>query len=304
MQTQQLKALLATKISESNIKENEYMSNHTTFKIGGQAELFVAPTTAEELVYAIKVCKEHQVPYYIIGNGSNLLVPDEGLEGVVIEVYKNLNTIEIENGVITAYAGALLSKIAQTALDNSLTGFEFAHGIPGTLGGAVAMNAGAYGGEMKDVLLEATVIDEEGEVQILSLEELNLGYRTSIVSQKGYTVVAAKIKLEMGEVETIKAYMKDLAGRRRDKQPLEYASAGSTFKRPEGYFAGKLIMDSGLRGYQIGGAQVSDKHCGFIINTGNATCKDVKDLIAHVQKEVKNQFGVELETEVKMIGRH
>ncbi|MGL4799171.1 MAG: UDP-N-acetylmuramate dehydrogenase [Cellulosilyticaceae bacterium] len=302
MERQHIKALLAEKIAPHNIKENEVMAQHTTFKIGGPATFFVSPASVEELGAAIHICKTNNIPYYVMGNGSNLLVPDEGLEGVVIEVYKNLAAIEVKGDCITAEAGALLSRIAKEALENGLAGFEFAHGIPGTLGGAVAMNAGAYGGEMKDVLVDATIIDHEGQVVTLSKDALNLRYRHSLITDEGYTVVRATIKLQAGDKETIGNYMKDLMGRRKEKQPLEYPSAGSTFKRPEGYFAGKLIMDSGLRGHQIGGARVSDKHCGFVINTGNATCKDVLMLINYVQEEVKRQYGVTLEPEVKILG--
>lgn len=302
MERSEIKALLANKIQATNIKEDEKMSNHTTFKIGGPVDFFVTPTTKEEVAHAILVCYENKVPYYIIGNGSNLLVPDEGLKGVAIEIYKQFKSIHVEQNILRAEAGVLLSQLAQYAQAHGLTGLEFAHGIPGTLGGAVAMNAGAYGGEIKDVILEATVVDQQGNMKVLDKEALALGYRTSSVSRNHYTVVEAKLQLKKGDSEKIKEEMKRLASKRREKQPLEYPSAGSTFKRPEGYFAGKLIMDSGLRGYQIGGARVSDKHCGFIINAGNATCKDVKQLICHIQQEVKKQFGVTLETEVKLLG--
>ena len=294
--------LLEKKIEREYIIEDEMMSKHTTFKIGGPADLYVIPRSEEELVYAIKVCKSENVPYYVIGNGSNLLVTDKGFRGVIIEVYKQMSDIKVEGNLITAYAGALLSKIANTALEHELTGFEFAHGIPGALGGAVTMNAGAYDGEMKQVLESATVIDNEGQVRTLSIEELELEYRKSIVSRLGYTVIKATIRLQEGDKEAISAKMKDLAQRRRDKQPLEYPSAGSTFKRPVGHFAGKLIMDAGLRGYQLGGAQVSEKHCGFVINKEHATCQDVLDLIHYIQKEIKSKFNVQIEPEVKMIG--
>lgn len=294
--------LLEKKIDRQHIHEDEWMNKHTTFKIGGPADLYVIPNSEEELIHAIQVCKQENVPYYVIGNGSNLLVTDKGFRGVIIEVYKQLAGIKVEGNCIVAYAGALLSKIANTALENNLTGFEFAHGIPGTLGGAVTMNAGAYGGEMKHVIESATVIDSEGKVQTLSLEELELTYRKSIVSRLGYTVIKATIRLSEGEAEAISTVMKDLGQRRRDKQPLEYPSAGSTFKRPEGHFAGKLIMDSGLRGYQLGGAQVSEKHCGFIINRDHATCADVLQLISYIQSEIKAKFNVDIEPEVRMIG--
>ena len=301
MEKQLIKTLLAEKIQINNIRENEKMAEHTTFKIGGPVDLFISPTSTQELIHAVQVCKANNVPYYVIGNGSNLLVPDEGISGVVIQICKNLSTIEVKNGQITAYAGALLSRIAKEAAEHSLSGFEFAHGIPGSLGGAVTMNAGAYGGEMKDVLVEATFIDEEGNLVTLEKDELHLGYRHSIVSEKNYIVVKATIGLKEGNKEAIEELMKDLMGRRKDKQPLEYPSAGSTFKRPQGYFAGKLIMDSGLAGHQIGGARVSEKHCGFVINAGDATCKDVLNLINYVQEEVKRQFGVHLEPEVKLL---
>ena len=294
--------LLEKKINHESILEDEMMNQHTTFKVGGPADLYVIPRSEEELVYALKVCKSENIPYYVIGNGSNLLVTDKGFRGAIIEVFRQLSDITVEGNCITAYAGALLSRIANTALEHGLTGLEFAHGIPGTLGGAVTMNAGAYDGEMKMVLESATVIDDKGEVRDLSLEELELEYRKSIVSRLGYTVVKATMRLKQGEKELISAKMKELMQRRRDKQPLEYPSAGSTFKRPVGHFAGKLIMDAGLRGYQLGGAQVSEKHCGFVINKDHATCQDILELIHYIQKEVKSQFDVDIEPEVKMIG--
>ena len=267
--------LLEKKINREYIIEDEMMNKHTTFKVGGPADLYVIPRSEEELVYAIEVCKSENVPYYVIGNGSNLLVTDKGFRGVIIEVYRQMSDITVEGNCITAYAGALLSKIANTALEHGLTGLEFAHGIPGALGGAVTMNAGAYDGEMKQVLESATVIDDKGQVRTLSSDELELEYRKSIISRLGYTVIKATMRLEDGDKEAISAKMKDLMQRRRDKQPLEYPSAGSTFKRPVGHFAGKLIMDAGLRGYQLGGAQVSEKHCGFVINKDHATCQDL-----------------------------
>ena len=274
--------LLEKKINREYIIEDEMMNKHTTFKVGGPADLYVIPRSEEELVYAIEVCKSENVPYYVIGNGSNLLVTDKGFRGVIIEVYRQMSDITVEGNCITAYAGALLSKIANTALEHGLTGLEFAHGIPGALGGAVTMNAGAYDGEMKQVLESATVIDDKGQVRTLSSDELELEYRKSIISRLGYTVIKATMRLEDGDKEAISAKMKDLMQRRRDKQPLEYPSAGSTFKRPVGHFAGKLIMDAGLRGYQLGGAQVSEKHCGFVINKDHATCQDILDLIHYL----------------------
>ncbi|MEG0151962.1 MAG: UDP-N-acetylmuramate dehydrogenase [Cellulosilyticaceae bacterium] len=302
METTKIMALLSAMIPKANIKENEPMKSHTSFKIGGVADVFVSPTTKLQLVDAIRICKENQVPYYIIGNGSNLLVSDKGFRGVIIEVSKNLSEMRREGNMIIAEAGALLARIAKTAESADLTGFEFAHGIPGTLGGAVTMNAGAYDGEMKNVILQAEIIDQQGQIQTFTKDQLELGYRTSIIQKKGYIVLEAVIALQPGNKEEITAKMKDLAGRRKDKQPLEYPSAGSTFKRPVGHFAGKLIMDSDLSGYEVGGAQVSEKHCGFVINKGDATFEDVMQLIEHVQKVVKERFNVELEAEVRIIG--
>ena len=286
---------------EQNVLQNEPMKRHTTFRIGGPCDIFVKPRSIEEIRQIIEVVKENKVPYYVVGNGSNLLVSDDGYRGVIINLFNNFSDITVEGNTITASAGALLGKIGYTALKNSLTGFEFATGIPGTLGGAVVMNAGAYGGEMKDVLSEVTVLTKEGELLTLKADELELGYRTSIIAKKDYIVLEAKIQLKPGEPDKIKAVIDDLAFRRRDKQPLEYPSAGSTFKRPKDNFAGKLIMDAGLRGYTLGGAMVSDKHCGFVINKGDATCEDVIKLTDHVKEEVKNQFGIELELEVKKL---
>lgn len=286
---------------EQNVLQNEPMKKHTTFRIGGPCDIFIKPRSIEEIRQIIEVVKENKVPYYVVGNGSNLLVSDDGYRGVIINLFNNFSDITVEGNTITASAGALLGKIGYTALKNSLTGFEFATGIPGTLGGAVVMNAGAYGGEMKDVLSEVTVLTKEGELLTLKADELELGYRTSIIAKKDYIVLEGKIQLKPGEPDKIKAVIDDLAFRRRDKQPLEYPSAGSTFKRPKDNFAGKLIMDAGLRGYTSGGAMVSDKHCGFVINKGDATCEDVIKLTDHVKEEVKNQFGIELELEVKKL---
>lgn len=277
------------------------MKNYTTFKIGGKADVVVKPNSYEEVATTVKLCKENNIPYYILGNGSNLLVADEGYRGVIIQIYNGLNEVKVEGNTVTAQAGALLSKIATKAMENSLTGLEFAHGIPGTLGGAVVMNAGAYDGEMKNVLITCDVLDEAGNLLTLTNEELDLGYRTSIIQKKNYIVLGATMTLKQGNQEAIKAYMKELMQRRKDKQPLDKPSAGSTFKRPVGHFAGKLIMDSDLRGYRVGGAMVSDKHCGFVVNVGNATCKDVEELIKHVQEVVLEKFEVQLEAEVKIL---
>ena len=284
------------------ILEQESMKKHTTFRIGGPADIFAVPDTIEKAAKIIGICREQKVPFYVIGNGSNLLVSDQGYRGVVVQVYKNLSAIEIKGDIITAQAGAMLSVIAKKAMAASLTGFEFASGIPGTVGGAAVMNAGAYGGEMKQVLTEVTVLTREGELRRIPSEELKLGYRYSVIPEKGWIVLEAKLKLHRGDYGMIKARMDELKEKRVEKQPLELPSAGSTFKRPEGYFAGKLIMDAGLRGFSVGGAQVSEKHCGFVVNTGEATAKDVRDLIREVSRQVKTKFGVELEPEVKMLG--
>ena len=258
-------------LGNEKVRINEPMNRHTTFRIGGPADYFLLPSSSEEVKGILEICKEESLQYFILGNGSNLLVSDEGYRGVIIQLYRNYGGLTVEGTEIRAGAGVLLSQIAAAARNESLTGFEFAGGIPGTLGGAVVMNAGAYGGELKDVLKEAVVMDREGNIFTVPVEKLAMGYRTSLVKTAGYLVLEVVISLKKGSQEEIRDTMKDLADRRISKQPLEYPSAGSTFKRPEGYFAGKLIMDAGLRGYQVGGAQVSEKHCGFVINKGNAT---------------------------------
>lgn len=289
-------------IEETRVFKEESMKKHTTFRVGGNADYFVVPKTEEEVKYIVNLCKKEEVPYFILGNGSNLLVGDKGYRGVIIQICKEMNQIEVQGNSLLVQAGALLSKVGSAALEAGLTGFEFASGIPGTMGGAVFMNAGAYGGEMKDVLAEVTVLDQNGEVRILKKEELELGYRTSIVAKKGYVVLSARVALQAGEKETIAARMQELKVQRTTKQPLEYPSAGSTFKRPEGYFAGKLIADSGLRGFQVGGAQVSEKHCGFVINKENATASDIVELMNQVIERVQKKFGVTLEPEVRKLG--
>lgn len=298
----EIRKMFCDLLGEDRVFTEEAMSQHTTFKIGGPADYFLMPDKGEDVGRVIKICKEKEIPYFILGNGSNLLVGDGGYRGTVIQIYRNMSSVTVEGNEITAQAGALLSAVAAAAKNASLTGFEFAGGIPGTIGGAVVMNAGAYGGEMKDVLTEVTVMNAEGDIFTLPTEELELGYRTSIIKTAGYIVLEAKIRLKEGDPEVIRETMKDLTIRRTTKQPLEYPSAGSTFKRPEGYFAGKLIMDSGLRGYTHGGAQVSEKHCGFVINTGGATARDVCELMEHVQKTVYEKYNVKLEPEVKFLG--
>lgn len=289
-------------IEKDSILTDELMSRHTTFRVGGPADFFVTPKTKEDVRDVIRVCKEVGMPYYIIGNGSNLLVSDAGYRGVIIQIYKEMNEVKVEGDLVKAQAGALLSGIAAKALGAELTGFEFASGIPGTIGGACVMNAGAYGGEMKDVLESVTVLTGEGKIIELGRNELELGYRTSVIAKKGYIVLGAVLKLERGDGEKIKTYMDELKEKRVTKQPLEYPSAGSTFKRPEGYFAGKLIQDAGLRGFQVGGAQVSEKHCGFVINRDHATSADICNLMNQVSEIVFEKFSVRLEAEVKKIG--
>ncbi|MCD7885128.1 MAG: UDP-N-acetylmuramate dehydrogenase [Lachnospiraceae bacterium] len=342
---------------EDCVTRQEPMSKHTTFRIGGPADYFAAPETEEGICNIVRYCRTHDYPFYVIGNGSNLLVADAGYRGLILQLYKNFSKIEIQPGagqvtseetgaqaadaaaekavpeknvpekavpgknasektvpeysgaaadsgicIIRAEAGAMLSAIARRAQEAGLTGFEFASGIPGTLGGAVVMNAGAYGGEMKQVLLSARVLTREGEIREIPAEELELGYRTSVIPANGWIVLGAAIALRPGAPAAIRARMEELREQRVAKQPLDLPSAGSTFKRPEGYFAGKLIMDADLRGYTVGGAQVSEKHCGFVVNRGGATAADVRQLIADVAAKVKADFGVILEPEIKMLG--
>ena len=287
---------------EENFRRNESMKEHTSFRAGGAARYFVTPATREALINVVSYLSSNALPYFILGNGTNLLVSDKGYKGTVVNISKEFSKITIEDNIISAQAGVLLSKIASSARDAGLAGFEFASGIPGTLGGACVMNAGAYGGEMKDVLLSVEVLTEKGEAVTFDVNELCLGYRTSIIKQKGYTVLGAKIKLTPGEPEKIQSLMDDFASRRREKQPLNFPSAGSTFKRPEGYFAGKLISDAGLKGFRIGGASVSKKHAGFVVNDKVASAEDIFAVIKHVQREVYERFGVELEPEVKFLG--
>lgn len=291
------------KLGKECVFTQEPMAKHTTFRVGGPADYFLAPTTMEGVKDALAICKKENLPYYIVGNGSNLLVSDAGYRGVIIQIYRNLNEVTVENDyIIRTQAGAAMSTVAKAALNHELTGMECLSGIPGTIGGAVTMNAGAYGGEIKDILVEVTVIDESGEICTIAANELELGYRTSVIAKKGYVVLEAVLSLEKGDGEQILARMNELKDQRVSKQPLEFPSAGSTFKRPEGYFAGKLIQDAGLAGYTVGGAQVSPKHCGFVVNVGGATASDVYQLICDVQKTVREKDQVELEPEVKILG--
>lgn len=288
-------------VGNENVKIDEPMKKHTSFKVGGPVDVLVYPSNYEMVKKLISICKENRVDYFILGNGSNLIVRDGGIRGVVIKL-GHLNKVVVDGDLVSAQCGAKLHEVADYALKNSLTGLEFASGIPGSIGGATAMNAGAYDGEMSKVIESATVIDNEGNIRELSKEELEFGYRISAILKYGYIVLETRTRLSYGDKALIKERMDDLAERRRNKQPLEYASAGSTFKRPEGYFAGKLIQDSGLKGTSVGAAEVSEKHSGFIINKGNATAKDVLDLIEVVKARVYEKFKVELHTEVRIIG--
>ena len=287
---------------EENVLQDEPMSGHTTFRIGGPADFFVTPSKAEEIRRIIELCRAEKVPYYVVGNGSNLLVGDKGYRGVIIQIYKNMNRISVAGEEISVQAGALLSKVAAAACEAELEGMEFASGFPGTMGGAVRMNDGAYNGEMKQVLKTAVVLTPEGEIVTIPAEEMGMGYRTSIVSKMDYVVLEAVLSLKRGRKAEIRARMDELREKRVEKQPLEYGSAGSTFKRPEGYFAGKLIQDAGLRGFRIGNAQVSEKHCGFVINLGGATAAEVSELMTEVVRRVEETSGVTLKPEVKRIG--
>lgn len=288
----------------ADVEYNAQMSRYTSFKAGGKASLLITPKAVSSLPEIIKACKETNTEYFILGNGSNVLVRDGGIDGAVIHFGADISNVTlIGEDTIFAEAGASLKSICMFALENSLTGLEFAYGIPGSLGGAVYMNAGAYGGEMKDVLLSVNHIDGEGNMGSLSKEDLDLSYRHSAYTDNGFVIASALIKLNKGNYDGIKAKMNEILGRRKDKQPLEFPSAGSTFKRPEGYFAGALIEQSGLKGKMIGGAQVSEKHAGFIINRDKASASDILNLIKFVQGEVYEKHGVRLEPEVKIIGK-
>lgn len=281
---------------------NEPMKIHTTFRAGGPACCLVEPETVAQLRGVLQFCRKENVPYYIVGNGSNLLVSDDGYDGVIIHLFKNMSEARVEGTHMILQAGVLLVRAASLARREGLTGLEFASGIPGTIGGAMVMNAGAYGGEMKDVVRRVTVLAPDGEIRSYSGEEMQFGYRRSRVAAEGSVVLEAELELQKGDPEQIKARMEELKEKRLSKQPLEYASAGSTFKRPEGYFAGKLIEDAGLRGFRIGDAQVSEKHCGFVINRGEATASQIRELILEVQRRVYEHSGVRLEPEVKFLG--
>ena len=289
-------------LTKDRIRQNEPMKNHTTFRVGGPADIFLTPS-AEELPAVLSVCREEQMLVTVIGNGSNLLVGDQGIRGVVICIGFGMRGIRVDGEKIFLEAGVTLAAVAQQAAKAGLTGLEFASGIPGTFGGAVVMNAGAYGGEMKDVIVSVRVISEDGEILTLSKEELDLSYRHSVIPERGYLVIDGELLLTREkDPDQITERMEELKKKRIEKQPLEYPSAGSTFKRPEGYFAGKLIMDAGLRGFSVGGAAVSEKHCGFVINKGNATAADICALMDEVTRIVKEKYAVTLEPEVKKVG--
>ncbi|MCR4904120.1 MAG: UDP-N-acetylmuramate dehydrogenase [Butyrivibrio sp.] len=294
---------LSTVVPRENIFPDEPMSRHTTFRTGGNADCYIKVTHRKQLIDLFKLVKEMGRDYYVVGNGSNLLVSDNGYKGIIISMLGGMNEVTVEGNTIYAQAGALNSQIASVAKANELTGFEFAAGIPGTIGGAMIMNAGAYGGEMAQVTEYVDVLNKNGEPMVLTNSAMEFEYRNSVLKNSCHIVLGAKIVLKKGDAGEIEAKMKELASKRKEKQPLEYPSAGSTFKRPAGNFAGKLIEDAGLKGYSIGGAQVSKKHSGFIINTGTATSTDIYNLIKDVQNKVLEESGIELETEVIMLGK-
>ena len=290
-------------VSEENVEVDKPLKQHTYTKLGGNADYFVTPTTYEQVSEVVKLANKERVPFMLLGNGSNLIIKDGGIRGIVMYLGK-LDAITVRSGRIIAESGSLIVDVSRQALTSHLTGLEFACGIPGSVGGALFMNAGAYGGEIKDVLTQATVVDKAGNIKTLSADELELGYRTSIIQENGFIVLDAEFELEQGKYEEIKAQMDVLTAKRESKQPLEYPTCGSVFKRPQGHFAGKLIQDSNLQGVQIGGAQVSLKHAGFIINKENATATEYINLIHHVQRVVKERFNVDLEREVRIIGEN
>lgn len=290
------------RVSDKNILLDEPMMKHTTFRVGGPAKAFVSVDTEKQLSEIIPFLIKVEEPYYVVGNGSNILVGDRGYNGVILEIGSKFNKITVNDNTITVQAGALMSSVARIALENGLTGFEFASGIPGTMGGGVVMNAGAYGGELKDVVKNVKVMTPEGELINLSGEDMKFGYRSSVIKTGPYIAIEITIELQKGNKDEIEEKMRSLNEQRRSKQPLEFPSAGSTFKRPEGYFAGKLIMDTGLRGFSIGGAAVSEKHCGFVINKKNATAIDIYEVITEVQERVYDKFGVHLEPEIIFLG--
>ncbi len=301
MNNRQVYEKLLTVVAEDTIKVDEMLRNHLYTKLGGKADFFITPTTYEEVQNVVKLSNEENIPFTLLGNGSNLIVKDGGIRGIVIHL-KNFNDISTDGTTLVAQSGAAIIEASRKALAENLSGLEFACGIPGTVGGALFMNAGAYGGEIKDVFDHAIVVDRHGELVKREAADLALDYRTSNIPENGDIVLEATFHLKHGKYEDIKAIMDDLTYKRESKQPLEFPSCGSVFKRPPGYFAGKLIQDSDLQGKNIGGAEVSTKHAGFIVNKDNATATDYISLIEHVQKTVKEKFNVELEREVRIIG--
>ncbi len=294
--------ILQKLVGTEQVWAQEPMKKHTTFRVGGCARYLVEPGDVQQLSAVVNACREQKVPYYVVGNGSNLLVSDAGYNGVIIHLFKNMSEIRTEGNHMILQAGALLARAARTACREGLSGLEFASGIPGTVGGALVMNAGAYGGEMKDVVSRVTVLTSEGEPREYTKEQMAFGYRRSRLTEEAGIVLETEFTLHLGRTEEIQARMEELKEKRVLKQPLEYASAGSTFKRPEGHFAGKLIEDAGLRGFRIGDAQVSEKHCGFVINRGNASASEIAEVIRQVQDRVYAHSGVRLQTEVKFLG--
>ena len=310
MDNKMLSEALISMLGAGNVRTGELMKTHTTFRIGGAADYYVTPQAEKQIADVIAFLKKSDIKYIVIGNGSNILVSDEGFRGVVVELGDGFSDYEFlqdsqdnsDEVLVKASAGMKLTRLGNQLAANGIAGFEFATGIPGCIGGAVRMNAGAYGGEMKDVLVRVTVLEEDDKIHVIEKDDLELGYRTSIIAKKGYTVLGAEIELQEGEKEAIRTRMNELKEKRVTKQPLEYPSAGSTFKRPEGYFAGKLVQDAGLRGFRVGDAMVSEKHCGFVINAGEATAAQVDELMKQVSAKVREQFGVTLEPEVKRLG--
>lgn len=299
---QQFEQELEKLLRPEQLRREEPLSRHTTFRVGGAAEYFVTPELGQ-IPQVVALCKRYDLPLTVIGNGSNLLIADAGLRGVVMEIGRAAAGITVTDGTdLLVQAGTLLSEVANTAAKHGLAGMEFAAGIPGSMGGAVVMNAGAYGGEMKDILTEVRVLTLDGEILVRPAQELDLSYRHSRMMDEGELVLEARVHLEKDDEAAIRARMEELKKKRVEKQPLEYPSAGSTFKRPEGYFAGKLIEDAGLRGFRVGDAQVSEKHCGFVINRGSATAADIIELMHQVQLRVREQSGVDLEPEVRLLG--
>lgn len=289
-------------VGDKSVLTDEPMYGHTSFKVGGLADILVFPQTLSQIIQVTEYCKRKKIPYIMMGNGTNLIVTDKGIRGVVIKLGNTFNRFSVTRNTIEAQAGILLSKLSSIALENGLSGMEFASGIPGTLGGAVVMNAGAYGSEMRDILISTKYLDASGNINTLYNEQHGFGYRKSIFQKNKGIVIKSLIKLEKGNKEQIRETVNKLRKRRNLKQPVELPSAGSVFKRPEGYYAGKLIEDCGLRGCREGGAQVSDKHCGFIVNTGSAKAQDIITLIKHIQEKVNSQFGVVLKTEIRIVG--